>query len=169
MADKGCVIKFSSNLNKFTESMSQAIDNWLEESAGELEAHIKANSRVDTGQTKGSYKHVVDTVEDVAYVGSNLQNAIWEEYGTGEYALDGNGRKGYWVYVKGSDGSYRSESPRRYYTLEEAKKIMAILRDKGLRAYYTNGKAPSRPIFNAFTELEQKLINRIKKQLKDLE
>ena len=53
------------------------------------------NSRVDTGETKGSYGHSVVKKNGSAelQVGSNLENAIWEEFGTGEYAIKGNGRK----------------------------------------------------------------------------
>ena len=169
MVVDGCRITFKSKLSSFTKEVDRVINKWLEESAGELEGKISELSRVDTGQTKGSYHHVVDTNVKTAYIGSDLQNAVWEEFGTGEYALDGNGRKGYWVYVKGSDGTYASESPKRYYTKEKAMQIMAILRSKGLEAYYTNGKTPNRPIFRAFNEKEQKIVNRIRYLLRNME
>ena len=46
---------------------------------------------------------------------------------------------------------------------------MAILRSKGLEAYYTNGKTPNRPIFRAFNEKEQKIVNRIRYLLRNME
>lgn len=93
MSNEVCRITFKSNLPKLTAEIDQKINQWLEESSGELESQVKMLSRVDTGQTKGSYQHIVDTSKKEARVGSPLQNAIWEEYGTGEYALNGNGRK----------------------------------------------------------------------------
>lgn len=53
----------------------------LEEAAGEIESAAKRNSRVYTGQTKNSFQHKVVASENTAYIGSNLENAIWEEFG----------------------------------------------------------------------------------------
>lgn len=76
-----------------------------------------------TGRTKESWQ--MDTKENsqgvAAYVGSNYENAIWEEFGTGEYALHGDSRKGGWFY-------------------EDAKG----------EGYFTKGKPPKRPLHHAF-------------------
>ena len=69
--------------------------------------------------------------EQYGQVGSNIENAIWEEFGTGEYALHGDGRKGGWVY----------QAPKGEF-------------------YFTKGKTPNRPMHNAFTALKNKLIKR---------
>lgn len=91
----------------------------LEEVGGELEAQVKRNTAVDTGQTKNSWQHrVTESAEGFeAQVGSPLQNAIWEEFGTGEYALNGDGRKGGWHYVdeKGNGHFTRGKRPRRAF------------------------------------------------------
>ncbi len=162
-------IEFKGNIDDFLQDCDSAINNWLEESAGELESQVKENSNVQTGQTKGSYSHIVDEGKKQAHVGSPLPNAIWEEYGTGEYALNGNGRKGWWVYVKGGDDSYKSDTPKKYYTKQQAIKVMMALRAKGLDAHITRGKHPNRPLFRAFNENEQKIINRLEKVLSDVE
>ena len=51
----------------------------------------------------------------VATVGSPLENAVWEEFGTGEYALNGDGRKGGWFYEddEGKGHFTRGKKPRR--------------------------------------------------------
>ena len=109
----------------FSIQVQTAIENniniALEEAAGEMESQVKRRTRVDTGQTKNSFQHKVDTATHTAYIGSNEENAIWEEFGTGEYAINGNGRSGYWVFVKGQKGSKKIG---KSYTLEEAKDIM---------------------------------------------
>lgn len=102
---------------------------FLHDAAGELRSRTQKNSRVDTGQTKGSYDYKVDTGDLKATIGSNLENAIWEEFGTGEYALHGDGRKGGWVY----------QNPKGEF-------------------YSTKGKTPNRPMYNAFTALKNKII-----------
>ena len=70
----------------------------LYEIGTEFASQTSRNSRIDTGQTKGSWDYVIDEGELSVSIGSPLENAIWEELGTGEYALQGNGRKGGWKY-----------------------------------------------------------------------
>ena len=69
----------------YTINVKAAIDNninaVLEECAGELESQVKRNTRVDTGKTKNSFQHKVVDSEHTAYIGSNYDNAIWEEFG----------------------------------------------------------------------------------------
>jgi hypothetical protein len=124
----------------------------LEESAGELESQVKRNTRVDTGQTKNSWKHRVTgsmmAGEYKAEIGSPMENAIWEEFGTGEHALNGDGRKGWWVYIEGKASGKGGKS---YSTKAEAEEAAEFLRKvKGLDAYATNGIDPNRPLHRAF-------------------
>lgn len=132
-------IEFIDNTIKVKNAMNDAINAVLEECAGELESQAKRNSRVDTGQTKNSFQHKVDQSKHIAYIGSNYENAIWEEFGTGEHALYGNGRKGGWVYVD----------------------------EKGER-HFTRGKKPSRAFWNAYISLKSAIIKRIQNALKGL-
>lgn len=159
----------------FTIKVQGAIDNKinavLEEAAGEMEAQVKRNQDKfnKTSHTSGGWQHKVDTDTHTAYIGNNQENAIWEEFGTGEHAIPegGGGRKGgYWVFVKGEDG--KTSKTGKSYTLEEAKRVMAILRSKGLEAYYTNGKKARRHFWKAYTEHKDKIIAGIQKQFKGL-
>jgi hypothetical protein len=103
----------------------------VEEAAGELESQVKMNTAVDTGQTKNAWTHTVKSSDGGATgtIGNPLENSIWEELGTGEYALNGNGRKGGWFYV-----------------------------DRKGKGHFTYGKLPRRPLFKAYTALKNKLI-----------
>lgn len=129
-------VTFEDNTIKVQEAIGDLAFSVLEECAGELESQVKRNTRVDTGQTKNSWQHrVIGSVmagEYEAQVGSPLENAIWEEMGTGEYALEGNGRKGGWFYED----------------------------DWGV-GHFTHGKRPSRAFHKAYTSLKSKLITRI--------
>ncbi len=111
----------------------------LEESAGELESVTKRLSRVDTGKTKNSFQHKTIAEKNVAYIGSNEENAIWEEFGTGEHALMGNGRKGGWHY-KDAKGNW----------------------------HFTKGKTASRAFWNAYISTKNAIIKRIQNSLKGL-
>lgn len=105
---------------------------FLHESAAVVQTSAQRNSRVDTGQLKGSWTFVVE--ENEATIGSGLENAIWEEFGTGEFALHGNGHKGGWKY-KDHKGNW----------------------------HFTRGKTPTRAFFRAYESSKPKIIARAKK------
>ena len=132
-------VKFEDYKIEVQNAINDKILAVLEECAGEVESQTKRNSRVKTGKTKNSFQHKVIDSEYTAYIGSNEENAIWEEFGTGEHALKGNGRKGGWFYVD----------------------------EKG-NGHFTRGKTPSRAFWNAYTSLKSKIINRIQNSLKGL-
>ena len=132
-------VKFEDYKIQVLEAMDNKINAVLEECAGEIESATKRNSRVDTSKTKNSFQHKVIESEHIAYIGSNEENAIWEEFGTGEYALKGNGRKGGWFY-KDAEG----------------------------KGHFTHGKKPSRAFWHAYTSLKNAIINRIQSALKGL-
>lgn len=132
-------VKFEDNRIKVKGKIREICIAWLHETAGEIKAQVQRKSRVDTGQTKGSWKDLVDSGKLEAYVGSNYQNAIWEEYGTGQYALNGDGRKTPWRYqdVKGN-----------WHT--------------------TRGKKPTRALFKAFRSVSSKAKKNLEQKLKGL-
>ena len=132
-------IEFKDNTIQVKNAIDDQINIVLEECAGELESQTKRNSRVKTSKTKNSFRHVVDDSKHIATIGSSEENAIWEEFGTGEYALNGNGRKGGWAYV-----------------------------DEEGNRHFTRGKSPSRAMWNAYTTLKSMIINRIQNSLKGL-
>lgn len=163
-------VEFTDNRIKVKNAIEDVAVAALEEAAGEMESQVKRKTRVaasNGGKTKNSWKHKVIDSELAAYIGSNYENAIWEEFGTGEYALEGKGRSGYWVFVKGSSGGAKKSG--KTYSLEEAKKVVAILRSKGLEAYYTKGKKPSRAFWKAYTSNKSKIISAIRNKFKGLQ
>lgn len=66
---------------KVKNAMDDKINVVLEECAGEMESQVKRNTRVDTGRTKNSFRHHVDDDSHTATIGSDYENAIWEEFG----------------------------------------------------------------------------------------
>ncbi len=137
---------------KVVEAMEEALIAGLHEAAGELENMTIDNSR--QGHKYGDkyatqlWDHRVDEGNMEAHVGSQHEAGFWEEFGTGEHALNKDGRKGWWVYVEGQDSGTGGKS---YSTKEEAEEAALFLRKvKNLDAYATNGIDPNRPLFRAF-------------------
>ena len=118
-------VKFTNNSIKVKTALKEAGVAWLHEACGEIEAQTKRNSKVLTGKTKGSYQYRVDEDSLEGVVGSDSQNAIWEEFGTGEYAINGDGRKGGWFYKDAQD-----------------------------KGHFTHGKKARRPLYSAYTSLK---------------
>ena len=154
-------VEFSDFRVKVKGALNDAVTAYLYEAAGELEAQTIRNTRQGKKyrgkQATSLWKHSVDEAVKVAKVGSPDEAAYWEEFGTGEYALNGDGRKGWWVYVEGND-SPRSGQPQ--YSKNEAKAIAASMRASGLDAHASNGIEPNRPLHKAFTSLKSKLTRR---------
>ena len=161
-------VKFEDFSVQVKTKLQDNVIAFLYEVGGEIEARAKRNSRVRSSKTKGSFQHVVDESNLSAHIGSNEENAIWEEFGTGLHAIKGDGRKGYWVYVDDGSTGKKSKSSKTY-TLKEAKKIVAIMRSEGLNAYYTNGKEPSRALWNAFQSIKGEVIKIAEERFGDMQ
>ena len=130
-------VHFTDNSARVKAALNTAAIAYLHEAGGEIEAQVKRNTRVDSGQLKNSWTYTVDEAKGECVIGSALENAIWEEFGTGEFALHGDGRKGGWRYKD----------------------------DKG-KWHYTVGKKPHRAFQSAFNSLKNALIRRAEEVLK---
>lgn len=132
-------LHFEDNSVEVKEALKQAGITWLYEAAGELESQTKRNTPVDSGQLKFSWNHDVDEHKQKAVIGSPLENAIWNEFGTGQYTLNGNGRKTPWKY-----------------------------QDRKGQWHTTTGKRPKRSLEQAFNSLKTKLQTALEDKLKGL-
>ena len=52
-------VEFEDNSLKIKEALFDAGEAFIHEACGELQAETRRNSRVDTGQTKGSYEYKI--------------------------------------------------------------------------------------------------------------
>ena len=113
---------------------------FLEEAKSSMASQASKLSPVDTGNLRQSFQtdSIVVPDEKTAYVGSKLEYAIYQEFGTGEYALKGNGRKGGWVYKSKKDGKY----------------------------YYTKGSTPKRMLYHAFETKKEPIKKRAREMFK---
>ena len=146
-------VEFQDFTIRCMEEMEAAVIAGLHEAAGELEARTIRNSRQGHKygdiQATALWDKMVDEGAKEATIGSQHEAGYWEEFGTGEHALNGDGRKGWWVYVEGQDSGKGGKS---YSSREEAEKAALFLRRVAkLDAYATNGIDPNRPLHRAFS------------------
>ena len=146
------------NSTTILSELQSKIDTALEAVGLQAEAHAKNNikqtiprehSSSTTGHLRNSITHIVkndynDNYHEVkkVIIGSNVPYAVFNEIGTGKWNSEGNGRQGWWVYVEGSSAYSPSRNVGKTYTEDEARRIMAILRSKGLEAHMTQGMKP---------------------------
>lgn len=158
-------VEFTDNSVQVINAINDACLNWLEEAAGELESQVKRNTKVGKvagGKTKGQWKHKVDKNKLEAVVGNPNETAIWLEFGTGEYALKGNGRKGGWhILIGNGKGQISQEVVDAYHFPVKYGK-------NGKRFAYTTGMKPQRPLYTAFTDSKTKIKNAFEAKLKGM-
>ncbi|MBE6846070.1 MAG: HK97 gp10 family phage protein [Ruminococcus sp.] len=110
-------IRLENNSVAVKEILERGCEKWLEKTAEAITQKVRQNTSVDTGETRDGWEKIVNKDAGVAIVGNTLENAVWEEFGTGEYALSGDGRKGGWVYADEKGGFHftRGKPPKRAF------------------------------------------------------
>lgn len=111
-------VEMIDNTDAVKNLAKEKIYKWLE-AIGEDAASTAANvltetGTIDTGRLKNSISSAVVENEQAVYIGTNVEYAIWHEFGTGIYA--DNGRKTPWMF-KDKDGEWhwtRGVKPKHY-------------------------------------------------------
>lgn len=91
-------MKFVDNSEAAKRELERAAIRGLVKASLLVEGQAVLLAPVDKGGLRDSIGYQVNESELVAYIGTNCEYAIYVEYGTGEFAEKGNGRKGGWVY-----------------------------------------------------------------------
>lgn len=135
-------VEFKDNHIEIKQNLNQRGINWIEETLAEIESQTIKNTRTDTGNTKRNWKHFIDETIGEGYIGNVLENALWEELGTGDYAINGDGRKGAWyIPVEWITGHKKPTFNG---------KVVIVHNKEGKAFYKTNGKKPTRAMTKAF-------------------
>lgn len=150
-------VEFHDYSLKVLEALNSGAIKGLELAAVEIESHAKRHSPRDTNTLRDNWDHVVDESRNEAKVGNPLENAIWSEFGTGEYALEGKGRKGAWyVPVEKVTGKKKPTYNGQ---------VVIVYGQDGQAFYKTNGKRPNRTLLNAFVTKKKTAENLIRKEI----
>lgn len=133
-------VQFRNNSVQIKAEINDALVAALHEASGEIVSQTARNTRVDTGQLKGSWTYKVDESSFEATIGSPLENSIWEEFGTGAYALNGDGRKTAWRY-----------------------------KDEKGKWHTTTGKKGTRAFYKTYTSLKTAIISLFESKMEGLD
>jgi HK97 gp10 family phage protein len=75
-------VKVTSHVNEVIEAKNGAIARALEAIGIQAEGDVAELAPVDTGRLRDSITHEVDESEEAVYVGTNVEYAAYQEYGT---------------------------------------------------------------------------------------
>ena len=138
------MIKFEDNRIKVQEALNDKAIKFLYEAKDSLVSQTQRNTPVQTGDLKRSFgtDSMVDESNLIAYIGSSIEYAIWVERGTGEYAVNGDGRKGGWCY-----------------------------KDEKGKLHFTKGMKPKKMLYNAYITKKKAIqaqANKIYKEMNSI-
>ncbi len=151
-------VTLESNILQAEGLLDDAVQQFLTEMGALLAADAAAMSPVDEGQLKGSWDYQVDTAEKSVTVGSNLENAVWNEFGTGTHAANGDGRATPWyVPVAGYTGTRKPAYKG---------KVTVVYGKNGVRYFKTDGKAAQHTLQHAADQDLPKAEKRLAEMLK---
>lgn len=152
-------VEFIDNSMQVNRAIEDAVGAFLLEASGEIASQAVRNTPVDTGQLKGSWKANVDEAKGEATIGSELENAIWNELGTGEWGEGGKGRKTPWyIPVDGYKGKKKPTFNGK----------VVIVYGKNDKAFYkTDGKRPHHTLQKAFDSKKASIIRRAEQIFSD--
>lgn len=156
MADYDII--FEDNTVKVIAAIENAVDKFLLEAGAELESQVTRNSRVDKGQTRSQWAAKLDKGNNQIIVGNPLENAVWEEFGTGEFAVNGDGRQTPW-YVP-VDGYLGTKKPT--YNGQ----VIVVYGKNGKKFFKTNGKRGTRAFEKAKNTVKPKIDKYAKEAFK---
>ena len=172
MAEKYNIVIAEDNREEILRDLELRITAGLEAAGQQAVSYAKNNITAGTPRNQSSWytgkgtlrNSIAHTVRDnTCYVGTNLEYAIYNEYGTGKYADGGKGRKGWWVFVPNSN--VKGSNKGKTYTKEQAARIVAILQGKGIDAHMTEGIKPLHFLKNAIQNNKTVLIEIIKQYI----
>lgn len=113
-------VKFDDHKDEVMAACKEHINAWLE-AIGEDAASTAANvltmtGTIDTGRLKNSITHAVDESEQCVYIGTDVEYAIYHEFGTGRYAEGGGGRSTPWAFQdKDGEWHWTSGVPAKHF------------------------------------------------------
>ena len=75
-------VRIESNVEEVEEALTEKALSWLEAIGLDAEGVAAGKAPVDTGRLKDSISHAVVPSEKAVYIGTNVEYAPYQEYGT---------------------------------------------------------------------------------------
>lgn len=167
-------VKFEDFSYQVIAELNDTTIAWLDETASAVVTHAKRNTSTEgwtnseRTQLRGSYSYELDEGAGKALVGNKLEQAYWEEWGTGEHAAHKDGRKDWWIYIPGESGG--GGESNHYKTREEAERMAEYIKVKygKKKVVVTNGREPHYTLENGFKKVTPAAIEYLKDKLKGM-
>lgn len=127
-------MKFENKSREAKEALKRQIIAGLTKASLLVEGQAALLAPVDSGELRDSIGYKVDERRLIAYVGTNVDHGLYQEFGTGAYAEKGDGRKGGWAY-KDAEGKWvftKGNRPKPFLRpafRRNKKAVKAILED----------------------------------------
>ena len=86
-------VEYEDNSVRVLGKVQEAIYAFLEEAGGEIEGGAIENTPGNLSDLRGQWRHEVRMDHKEVVIGNSAEYAIWQEMGTGEFAINGDGRK----------------------------------------------------------------------------
>lgn len=145
--------------------INEATLQWLEESANEIASKAQRDCKMDGDagrKLRGSYTYELDRTAGKATIGTPHEEGYWEEFGTGEHAVDkSKSRQGWWVYTPDEPGPEGYKSGVYADETEAVAMAEHIYEKYGKRAIATNGRDPQHTLENSYKRKRQQIRNRL--------
>lgn len=161
---------------EINETTKAWLKTWANETASQAQRNTSTEGWTNAERTtlRDSYKAEVDENAGIARIGSGLEQAYWEEFGTGEHADTSKnggkeGRSGWWIYTPDNDDAPEGYDSNEYASEEDAKDMAAYIRavyDK--KAVVTNGREPNYTLEKAFIAVKPKAERDLENKLKGM-
>lgn len=161
-------------------AIEQVCGNWLVEVANEVTSQAKRNvsmegwTNAERTSLRDSYSNVVDKPNKTAAIGSTLEQAYWEEWGTGSHADTAKnggkqGRQDWWVYTPGRVKPEGEPESKHYKTKEDAESAAAYIKSEyNKTAIATDGREPNYTLEKAFTTTAPRAKKALEAKLKSI-
>jgi HK97 gp10 family phage protein len=127
---------YESNIAKFKNDLTKAEERALHAVGIFVRGRAQDLAPYDTARLKGSINYKIDNKEKAMHIGTNVEYAAYQEFGTGIYAENGKGRKGGWIFkdAKGKTVFTMGNKPQPFLrpaVLNEQSKIAQIIAEMG--------------------------------------
>lgn len=160
--DTKSLFKLAANIKAYQTQKVQEIKDVVNEAALNIQREAKANltrgGQVDTGNLRSRIVIEPATTDRLTLrVGTNVFYGIYIEFGTGIYAVNGDGRKTPWLIPVPIDELGTGKKKYNW-------KIVEI---DGQQFYFTRGAKPHPFLFPAFENERNKFKQRIEEVLKN--
>ena len=105
-------------LQELSTKLEAILEAWGIQGVGAVQDIITSESRIDTGAMRNGFSHQVDLNDQSVLIGTNVEYAIYHEYGTGIYLDGGGGRQTPWSYQDSKGEWHRTRGIKPIHMLK---------------------------------------------------